>query len=183
MTMDNTASIRTERLVMAKHTLDDFEDCRKLWGDPKVARYISGEPLSVEAAWAKFLRSVGHWATLHFGYWVVREKSTGLFVGEVGFGDFKRSITPAFNNTPEIGWVLMPAFHGVGYAAEAVGAALAWGDQHLPSTRTVCLIDPDNVASIRLANKMGYREFDRASYQDEINILFERCSGKTKSID
>lgn len=176
MTSDNTAPIITERLVLTPPTLKDFVDCTQLWGDPSVTRYISGDPLSVEAAWAKFLRSVGHWAALGFGYWVVREKATGVFVGEVGFGRFKRNITPAFNDTPEIGWVLMPAFHGLGYATDAVSAALAWADQHLSATRTVCLIDPDNTASIRLANKMGYREFDRANYHDEMNILFERGS-------
>ena len=170
----NAVSIITDRLLLNKHTREDFDDCAKLWSNPVVTRYIGGEPLDIEASWAKFLRSVGHWLVMGFGYWAVREKTTGLLVGEVGFGHYKRPITKAFSDTPEVGWVLNPAFHGQGYATEAVSAILDWGDQHLPSKRTVCLIDPDNAASIRLAQKMGYSEFGRELYHDEINILFER---------
>ena len=166
--------ITTDRLILREHRLEDFPACVKLWTNTTVTRYIGGQARSEEETWSKFLRGVGHWAMLGFGYWVVYEKSTNQFVGEVGFANFKRTIVPAFTDMPEIGWVIDPAFHGQGYAFEAVSAALNWGDQHLPKARTVCLIDPDNSASIRLAQKLGYREFDRADYQGEINILFER---------
>jgi hypothetical protein len=33
---------------------------------------------------------IGHWALMGFGYWVIEEKATGEFVGDVGFADFKR---------------------------------------------------------------------------------------------
>jgi hypothetical protein len=82
--------VETERLRLRGHTLDDFPHTRALWGDAAVVTYMGGKPLTLEECWTRFLRYRGHWSVLGFGYWVVEEKATGDFVGEVGFGDFKR---------------------------------------------------------------------------------------------
>jgi RimJ/RimL family protein N-acetyltransferase len=66
--------------------------------------------------------------------------------------------------------------HGKGYATEAVAAVLAWGDAHFSDPRTICLIHPDNVASIRVAQKCGFHEWQRATYRGEPTIVFERNS-------
>jgi RimJ/RimL family protein N-acetyltransferase len=117
---------------------------------------------------------VGHWSLLGFGYWLIEEKETGNFVGELGFADFKRGVEASIEGVPEAGWVLCPSAHGKGYATEALQAAHAWGDAHLPSLRTVCLIDPENAASLRVAEKYGYREIQRTTYLDSPTIIFER---------
>ena len=49
-------------------------------------------------------------------------------LGEVGFADQCRDMAPGFDGAPEIGWTLQPAAQGVGYAREAVAAAVAWAD-------------------------------------------------------
>ena len=167
-------SLETERLIFAGHGLDDFADSAALWADPIVTRYIGGTPLGEEDAWTRLLRYAGHWSLLGFGYWVVREKASGRFVGEVGFADFKREIEPSIDGQPEIGWVLAPWAQGRGLATEAVGAALAWGDHNWGGRPTVCLIDPANAASIRLAGKCGYRELARTTYKGGPTILFRR---------
>jgi RimJ/RimL family protein N-acetyltransferase len=145
-----------------------------MWADPAVTRHIGGRQFSREETWSKILRYAGLWALLGFGYWAIEEKGSGRFVGEVGFADFKREIEPSFGGTPEIGWGLAPWAHGRGFATEAVGAAVAWGDGHLGTRQTVCLIDPDNAASIRVAEKCGYREFERTKYKNQPTILFRR---------
>ena len=53
-------------------------------------------------------------------------------------------------------------------------AALAWADARLPGARTVCMIAPQNLASIRLAERVGYRPYAQARYRDEAVQLFER---------
>jgi RimJ/RimL family protein N-acetyltransferase len=166
--------IETERLRMRCHRVDDFIDCAAMWADPRVTRYISGKPFSKEEVWAKLLRYVGHWALLGFGFWAVEEKATGGFVGEVGFADFKRDMEPSLNGMPEAGWVLTPRTHGKGYATEAVRAAVAWGEVRFGSTRTVCLIDPENQPSIHVAQKCGFQEFQRTTYKGQPTILFTR---------
>ncbi len=166
--------LETERLTLRGHRLDDFVHCAAMWADPKVTRYIGGKPLTEEESWTKFLRYAGHWALLGFGYWVAEEKNTGTRVGEVGFADYKRDVEPSLKGIPEIGWVLASQAHGKGYATEAVRAAVAWGDAHFSSPRTACIIAPENVASIRVAVKCGYREFATASYKRKQTLMFVR---------
>lgn len=168
-------TIETARLRLRGHRVADFADCAAMWGDAAVARHIGGRPSSAEESWARILRYAGLWPLLGYGYWAVAEKASGRFVGDVGFADFKRDMQPSFDGAPEIGWVLASWAHGQGFATEAVGAAVAWGDRHFGAAPTVCMIDPDNAASIRVAEKCGYREYARATYKGQPAILFRRA--------
>jgi RimJ/RimL family protein N-acetyltransferase len=168
--------LETERLKLRGHRLDDFPACAAMWADPIVTLHIGGKPLSTEESWTKFLRYVGHWSLLGFGYWVVEEKATGQFAGELGFADYKRNIQPSLN-APEIGWVLASQFHGKGYATEAVRAAVAWGDQYFDRyfiSGTTCIIHPENLPSVHVAEKCGYRELRRTTYKEHPALVFVR---------
>jgi RimJ/RimL family protein N-acetyltransferase len=145
-----------------------------MWSDPDVTRYTVGKPQSEEDSWSRFLRYVGHWSVQGFGYWLIEDKTTAGFIGEIGFADYRRDITPSLKGMPESGWVLARHAHGKGYATEAAQAAIAWGDRHFGSAQTACLIDPDNTASIRVAAKCGYAEWRRATYRNRLTILFIR---------
>jgi RimJ/RimL family protein N-acetyltransferase len=166
--------IVTERLTLRGHARADFADSRALWADPIVTRYIGGRPFTDEEVWTRLLRYVGHWAVMGFGYWVARDTATGRLVGEVGFADYRREIDPPFDGAPEMGWVIAPWAHGRGFASEAVRAALAWGDKQLGVARTVCMIDPGNDASLRVAARHGFVEYARTPYKGQDAILFER---------
>ncbi len=166
--------LETDRLRLREHRLDDFAASAAMWADPIVTRYIGGKPLSPEEAWGKMLRYAGLWSLLGYGYWAVEERASGDFAGELGFADLKRDIEPSLGDVPELGWALVSRFHGKGYATEAVRAALAWGDQHFGATRTVCIIHPDNLASIRVAAKCGYREYHRTLYKEHEVVLLAR---------
>jgi RimJ/RimL family protein N-acetyltransferase len=166
--------IVTDRLRLRAHGLEDFTASAAMWADGEVTRFIGGRPFSREESWARFLRYAGHWPLLGFGYWAVEELATGDFVGEVGFADFKREIQPAIESTPELGWVLVPRVHGRGYATEAVRAALEWGDTHLSYSSVVCLIHPENTASIRVAEKCGFMKSCETTYRNEQTFIFTR---------
>ncbi len=153
--------------------MEDFIHSAAMWADPEVTRCIGGKPLSEEESWARLLRYVGHWSLLDFGYWVVEEKTTGNFIGEVGFADYKREL-PLLKDLPEIGWVFSSLVRGKGYATEAVRVAIAWGDTRFRSARTACIIDPDNLASIRVAEKCGYCPSQLTTYKARPTIMFVR---------
>jgi RimJ/RimL family protein N-acetyltransferase len=176
LSLETVPVLKTERLILRGHRLDDFDDYLALWTDPDVTRFIGGRPSSREEVWGRLLRNIGHWASVGFGYWVIVEKETERFIGEVGFADFRREIEPSLDATPEIGWALAPHAHGKGYATEAVRGAIAWGEEHLGSRRTACIIAPENQRSTRVAEKCGYREFCRTSYKDKPTIMFVRDS-------
>lgn len=163
----------TERLRLRGHRIEDFAACSDIWGDPEVVRYIMGKPLSPEDVWARILRYVGHWALLGYGFWAVEEKATGQMIGDLGMAEFKRDVIRGFDGVPELGWVLASRAQGKGYATEAVRAAVAWGQANLGTSRMVCLIHPDNVASIRVAEKCGFREIERIQYKDQPTVFFE----------
>jgi RimJ/RimL family protein N-acetyltransferase len=166
--------IETERLRLRGHRVTDFAHCAAMWAEPVVVRHTVGKPLTEEESWRRLLSYVGHWGLMGFGYWVAEEKSTGNFVGEVGFADYQRNIEPSLKGVPEIGWVLASWAHGRGYATEAVRAAVAWGDEHLQSSRTACIIAPENVASLRVAAKCGYRELTSTTYKGHPTVMFVR---------
>jgi RimJ/RimL family protein N-acetyltransferase len=166
--------LTTARLTLRGHRLDDFADCVRLWSDPDVTRHIAARPFTEEEIWTRLVRYVGHWSLLGFGYWIVRETATSRFVGEVGFAEHRRELTPSIVGIPEIGWVLTPTAHGQGFATEAVRAVVDWGDARFGRIRTVCLINPDNGPSLRVAEKAGYREQTRTTYKGTPTILLER---------
>jgi RimJ/RimL family protein N-acetyltransferase len=167
--------IETDRLRLRPHVAADLAASWAMWSDPLVYGYILPAASTEQQAWSRILAYAGHWALTAFGYWAVEERSTGIFVGEIGFADFKRDITPSIRGLPEMGWVLASAHHGKGYATEGVRAALAWADQHLAASRTVCLINPENAVSIHLAEKAGYAQRALATYNNTPTLLFERA--------
>jgi len=171
--------LQTPRLVLRGHRADDLADGLAMWSDPAVVRYIGGRPFTEEEVWQRFLRYVGHWAALGFGYWVLEDRATGRFVGEAGAGDSRRAIDPPWGPVMEIGWALAPWAHGRGLATEAVGAVLAWVDEQRAGVgagrRVVCMIEDENVASIRVAEKHGFREYAVGRYQGKPLRLFERA--------
>jgi RimJ/RimL family protein N-acetyltransferase len=120
------------------------------------------------------LRHIGHWQALGFGYWVVEDRETVVFLGEVGFANYKRDIEPPMDGISEIGWVLAVPAHGRGLATEAVAAALLWGDENLDAEKTACIVAPDHAASIRVARKSGYSEVGLATYMGEPTLVMER---------
>src|SRR5579859_1936876 len=126
---DYDLQIDTDRLALRPHTRDDFADSLAMWSDTTVTRHIGGRPFTREEIWARLLRYVGHWALLGFGFWVIRERATGCFLGEVGFADYQRDIDPPLNSVPEAGWALSPHAQGKGYATEALRAITSWADR------------------------------------------------------
>ncbi|WP_243649218.1 GNAT family N-acetyltransferase [Luteibacter rhizovicinus] len=175
-----TARIETARLILQPHALSDFAESFALFSDPEVFRYISGRLGTREEAWSRLLRYIGHWAALGFGYWVVREKTSNAFVGEIGFANYERIIEPSFAGIPEMGWALMPALQGKGYANEAATAALAWADRQWPGGTTGCMISPENLASIRLATRHGFAEVVATTYAEHATLVFHRHGASSR---
>lgn len=165
-------TLTTARLTLAGHAPADLADFAAMWADPDVYAMIGGRGFSREEVWHRLLRYIGHWQAVGYGNWAVRETATGRLVGEVGLMDSRRATVPSFEGTPEVGWALCGWARGQGFAREALDAVFAWVDARIP--RTVCIIDPANAPSLRLAAKLGYRLMAEGRYRDAPTLVFER---------
>jgi RimJ/RimL family protein N-acetyltransferase len=169
--------IETARLRLTAPALEDAEAIIAMWADPVVTAYISGEPMSRQQAWLFFSAMVGQWPLVGYGYWTVVERETGAFAGMVGFQRFVRPIAALPQDAPEAGWTIVPRSHGRGYASEAMNAALSWADANLSASRSVAIVNPENVASLRVGTKCGFAEIGRQMYRDHPIVLLERPRG------
>jgi RimJ/RimL family protein N-acetyltransferase len=177
MKFPSTTILESERLRLRPQRIGDLADTWSLWSSPEVVRHISGKPSNREEAWARLLRNAGHWALMGFGPWAVERRDTGEYIGEVGFFNLERDLEPGFDGLPEMGWVLSPGAHGHGFATEAVRAALAWADANFDQPGTACIIAPQNAASIRVAQKGGFRQKATGTYREAPTLIFERVRG------
>lgn len=172
--MSDTPVLETDRLILRGARLEDLDAVTALWALPEMVRYLGGVPQSREQSWVRLLRHIGMWDVMKFGFWTVTEKVSGQFIGQAGFHEMRRALTPSIEDTMETGWGLHPDFQGRGYASEALRAMLSWAVENHPDKKVTCIIKPENAASIRLAERHGFREFARSPYLEGEVIIFHR---------
>lgn len=142
----------TPRLILREATPSDRDGLFALYADEEVMRYLPLDPFeSVEEAddemgWHRriFKEQTGL-------RWMIEERTTGAFVGTCGFLGIERQ-----HNRMEIGYDLAREHWGKGYMPEAVRAVLDFGFGPLAANKIEARIDPDNAASIRLMDKLGF---------------------------
>lgn len=167
--------IETERLILRHHTVADFPTYHEMNVDPLVIEYVAaGKPATEEESWNKLMRNAGFWPILGYGLFAVIEKSSGSYIGLSGLADFHRGLGDDFDLFPEAAWSAASSTHGKGYATEAARAAHVWFRENHGPRRTVCIIDANNLPSLRVAEKLGYRAYDEAIYKEKRVIKFEQ---------
>lgn len=123
-----------------------------LYCDPEITKYIPDAPRSYDDAreeleWHKN----GHPRHPELGLWATIHKETGKFIGRCGLLPW----TIEDQYEVEVAYTLARDYWGQGLATEAAQAILQYGFDRLHLSRLVCLIDPDNSASQRVAEKIG----------------------------
>jgi RimJ/RimL family protein N-acetyltransferase len=169
--------METERLLLRPPCPDDLDAIHAMRSDPAVVRYLGGRTLNREEAWQRLLRLAGHWSLMGFGMFVVTEKAGGRVIGEVGLFLGRRGLGAAFDDAPEAGWIFAAEAQGRGYAAEAAMAAHRWFFASHGERRTVCIIDPANAGSFRVAARLGYKRFAEVDYHGGPVTMLERVPG------
>jgi RimJ/RimL family protein N-acetyltransferase len=167
-------TIETPRLRLRGFLASDLDAQLAAMTDPEVYRHLGGSPATREETWRKILASPGLWVLLGYGYWAAERREDGAYVGQIGFADFKRDMTPSIEGVPEMGWILGREMQGQGYATEAVLAALAWADAALAGQEFAAIIDHANAPSIRIAEKGGFTGREEAIYKGQPILLFRR---------
>lgn len=167
--------IETARLRLRGFRPDDLDALCQIFGDPVVMKFISGgKPRTREATREGLLRSIEGWRKRGFGLWAVEEKATGLVVGYCGL--IRLDDTPEI----EVAYGLARSAWGRGFAVEAARAALEFGFGELKLERVVAVVNPGNVASQRVLEKLGMKYAKNAHHYGEDLMYYELAAADTR---
>ena len=144
--------LETERLILRHLETDDLDNLYALYSDPEMRRYFPDGTLTYaetkeEVAW--FLN--GHPKHPELGLWATVVKGTHQFIGRCGLLPW--TLDGIFE--VEVAYMIDKTVWGHGYGTEAAQAILEYGFDSLNLTRLICLIDHENVSSIKVAEKIG----------------------------
>ena len=154
----------TDRLRLRTPTPRDADALYDLFKDPDVMHGLGKEPvLGREQARAIVEEWITAWRTDALGPFILETAATNRrVVGQAGLMIFDtRGWTPSTWGTagshaqPELGWALLRAHWGHGYATEGVAAIREWAHEFRSIEQLVSLISPDNVRSQRVAERLG----------------------------
>jgi RimJ/RimL family protein N-acetyltransferase len=154
--------VQTARLILRQNHPSDLDARCAITGDPDFMRFVGGV-YDRQENWARIMRYIGHWTAFGYGLFAIEERDTGRYVGNVGLARFERALGEDFDPFPEAAWMIAQWAEGRGYAAEAMTAALDWHERAFGAQRQVCIIDPGNAASLRLAAKLGFVAYREAA--------------------
>jgi ribosomal-protein-alanine N-acetyltransferase len=162
--------LQTSRLTIRELTPADAAFVLELLNEPAFHRYIGDKGVRDLAGAEKYIREgpQASYAKHGFGLWRVALKADDTPVGMCGL--LKRD----FLDHPDLGYALLARHGGKGYAFEAASATLAHARSTLKLGPLHALTAPENPASIRLLDKLGFR-FERminAPGQAEPSRLF-----------
>jgi RimJ/RimL family protein N-acetyltransferase len=141
-------TLETERLILRPPIEKDLDGWSALLGDEKAARFIGGT-MPRAAAWRAMAAMTGSWSLKGFGMFSVIEKASGRWIGRLG------PWQPEGWPGTEVGWGLRRDAWGRGYATEGAARAMDWAFDHLGWTDVIHTIDPENVGSIAVAQRLG----------------------------
>jgi [ribosomal protein S5]-alanine N-acetyltransferase len=146
--------LETERLRLRPFTSGDLEGLWALDSDPEVMRYGSHVPWTArEQAEAKLARILDPKNPDQACVWVIADRSSDVMRGDVVLYDIELTHARC-----ELGYSLLPSAQGKGFARESLSAALRWGFEVLGLMRIEADVDPRNLRSVRLLEKLGFQK-------------------------
>lgn len=142
--------LETPRLLLRQFTWDDLDCLAALYADPTVMTFLGG-PRSYERAEQHLGQILQSYEENGFGLWATIHKSDRHLMGRCGL------IQQNINSKPEveIGYLLAKEYWSQGLASEAASAIRDYGFNTVGCDRLISLIDPQNFASQKVAQKVG----------------------------
>lgn len=142
--------LTTERLELRRWREEDLDEYAAIAADPEVTRYLgAGGPLDRAGAWRQIALFMGHREMRGWTTSAVIERRSGRLIGRGGLWE------PAGWPGLEVGWILARSVWGRGYATELGRAVRDYAFIDLGRSHLISVIQPANLASIRVAEKIG----------------------------
>ena len=147
----------TARLRLRCLVIEDAPAAHQAYGDPEAMRYWDTPPsIDLEETERRLLRSLSVDPQWH-GTWAVLARRDGQIPDDQFIGMVNYHARQPWNRRLALGWILIPSFQGLGYMREAVGAVLGHCFTTLNTHRVEAEIEPENVRSARLAQRLGFK--------------------------
>lgn len=145
-------TLTTARLRLRRFTEADLDELARLHADPAVMRWAGGTRTR-EQTWEILQERVLAYYDQHpgLGVWALEDRATGCFIG-LHLLNYIRG-----ESYVQVGYRLLPAHWGRGYATEMCVAVLRYGFEVLALPQIVAITDQPNVASQRVLLKAGLR--------------------------
>ena len=160
--------LETPRLILRRQVPDDLEDLWALYSDTQITKYIPDAPRTREEARQELEWHMnGHPKNPQLGLWATIHRASEKFIGRCGLLPW----TIDGQQEVEVAYTIARPYWGQGLATEAATAILQFGFEKLNLARLICLIDPDNIASQRVAEKIGM-SFERRVDEGEYTPFF-----------
>ncbi len=148
--MPGQTILETERLLLREFDEADAPSFFVLGSDPAVTRFTGDALTSIEHG-LEILRTrpIADYQKHGYGRWACIDKASGQLIGFSGlkYLDDLQEI--------DLGYRFLPAYWGRGLATESGRAVLDYGFAHLRLERIIGLVAPENVASVRVLEKLG----------------------------
>ncbi len=157
-------TLHTARLTLRPMVEADFPAYREMLSTPRSVHM--GGPYDLRGAWGMFCHDIACWALYGHGGLMIDLVTTGECVGQVGING-----GPLFPER-ELGWLLYDGFEGRGYVTEAAAALRDWAFAELGVESLVSYIDPANLRSIAVAERLGAVRDRDAYVQDPGDLVF-----------
>lgn len=147
-----TIILETKRLVLRHQVIEDLDALWALYCNPETTKHIPDAPRSrAEAQEELEWRMNGHPRRPELGLWATIHKETGKFIGRCGLLPW----TIEGQDEVEIAYLLDKTFWKQGLGTETAQAILQYGFEQLNLSRLICMIDLENAASQRVAERIG----------------------------
>lgn len=164
----NIPVLETTRLVLRGPEPEDYPDFKATFSSYR-SRFMGG-PLNAYETWMLYAAEIGHWHIRGYGMWMIHDRETDKTLGMAG-GWF-----PAKWPEPEIAWIIWPEVAGHGYALEATSRVRRYFYDDLGWETAVSYIDPKNLDSIRLAERLGATKDQGAATIDGSDAVYRHPS-------
>ncbi len=165
---DPNLTIETERLLIRPFRMDDIEASYVMNTDPEVTRYTGdGGVVSKEEMERRIVQNVfGDYKKHGFGRLAVEWKADNKFIGFTGLKYLEDM------NEVDLGYRFMREYWGKGIASESARASLRYGFETLQLNRIIGMVLPENIASVRVLEKLGFEhEKDISEEGETVNVL------------
>jgi RimJ/RimL family protein N-acetyltransferase len=150
-------ALDTARLQLRRLRIEDAPAAHQAYGDTEAMRYWDMPPsIDLEETERRLKRSLSVDPQWH-ATWTVWAQRDGQPPEDQFIGMVNYHARQPWNRRLALGWILIPRFEGRGYMQEAVGAVLNHCFTTLDIHRVEAEIEPENVRSARLAQRLGFQ--------------------------